>query len=134
MSFTYNNMLETPLDEVRFRVGDTNPNDPQLQDEEIQILLAESANSPRAAAIKAVLALKARYARHVDKWVGDLKILASQRYKQYAELYEDLSSSSDPALSGIPNAGGVYALEKSAARENRALVQGSFRIGIHDNQ
>lgn len=133
MSFSYDAELPTSLDRVRFTIGDTISTDPQLQNEEIQAMLDEHGDVVRATAIACVDALIARYARYVDKWVGDLKILASQRYRQYKELRERLLMAVDNvALSGVPTAGGVYVAEKEQARNNTQLVQGAFRIGMHD--
>ena len=45
MSFTYSGNPETStLDAVRFMIGDTNPCDPLLQDEEINYLIGQHAN------------------------------------------------------------------------------------------
>lgn len=133
MSFSYSPTQETTLDKVRFAIGDIYPEDPQMQDEEIAALLVSVGDSPRAAAVLAVDALIARYARQVDKWVGDLKILASQRYEQFVALKATLLvGGGDPAISGVPTAGGIYVEEKRAARLDTRLVQGGFRIGMHD--
>lgn len=133
MSFTYDPTLDTPLDQVRFRIGDTEPLDPQLQDEEINAILVLTNNAVPAACLVALDSLIARYARHVDKWVGDLKILAHQRYDQYSALRDKIAvGGGAPAIAGIPTAGGVYIADKVAARANTSLVQGAFRIGLHD--
>jgi len=135
MPFSYDPAIVTTIDEVRLKIGDTNPLDPQLMDEEITMLLTEAGESSRAAAVAAIDILIARYARHVDKWVGDLKILASQRFEQYTKLRGTLiTGGGSPAMSGVPNAGGVYIAETLSARANTALVQGAFRVGLHDNR
>ena len=42
MSWSYSgNPKDSPIDDVRFLVGDTNKNEPILQDEEIQYLIDE---------------------------------------------------------------------------------------------
>ena len=134
MPWTYiSSALDQPLYKVRLLIGDTNTNDQQLQDEEIASFLSESGDDPLAAAAKAAKALAFKYARNVDKWVGDLKILASQRHRAYLDLYEKLSSSSGGSLtSAVPSAGGVWVAEKEAMRENTALVRPFFRRGLHD--
>lgn len=137
MSWTYDaeNLLD-PLnddyekDQVRFYIGDTQATAPQLQDEEILMLLA-NASSPLAAAIMATRSLIAKYSRGVDKWVGDLKILASQRVRQYTDLLTELTEQN--GIVGTPSAGGVYASEKQEYEQNTSLVQGYFRGGMDDN-
>lgn len=135
MSFSYDPTHAGLLDQVRFAIGDTDPRKPQLQDEEITALLAVYDDSPRLTALAAVDALIARYARETDKWVGDLKILASQRQEQYAKLRERLEEGAGSSVVfGVPSAGGIYVAEKASARANTLLVQPAFRIGMHDNE
>ncbi len=131
MSWTYSESgLDEPLNAVRLLVGDTNPADPQLQDEEIEAFLALSDSHVGAAAL-AARALAAKSARNVDKWVGDLKILASQRHRHYLLLQETLERQ---AFShGVPSAGGIRVSEKDAQAGNTDLVSPAFRIGMHDN-
>jgi hypothetical protein len=134
VSFSYDASQQTALDQVRFMIGDIYSEDPQMQDEEIVALLASVGGSPRAASVLAVDALIARYARQVDKWVGDLKILASQRYEQFVKLKTTLQvGGGDPAISGIPTAGGVYVIQNQTARNRSDLIQGAFRKGMHDH-
>lgn len=134
MAFTYDPQLDTSLDQVRFRIGDTDPLDPQLQDEELNALLATTNDNVAATSLLALDALIARYARFADKWVGDLKILAHQRYEQFAALRDKIAvGGGAPAMAGIPTAGGVYIADKVSARLNTSLVQGAFRTGMHDN-
>jgi hypothetical protein len=134
MPFTYDPQLLSSLDQVRFLIGDTDVHDPQLDDDEVLYLLTENNGAVRAAATAAIDALIAKYARQVDKWVGDLKILASQRYEQYVALRDTLvEGGGSPVLMGIPTAGGVYAAENEVARLNTALVPSLFRKGMHDN-
>lgn len=134
MAWTYDPAdLDDPIYAVRLTIGDTNPNDPQMQDEEIQSLLDLTGNSVASASAKAARALAARYARSVDKWVGDLKILASQRQRHYLNLSEELEGAS--ALGhGVPSAGGIRVSQKESMEANDDLVQPFFRRGMHDNR
>ena len=133
MSWSYTSESGVDLDAVRLLIGDTNEDDPQLSNVEIAIFTASSA-SPQAAAAKAAQALAFKYARQVDKWVGDLKILASQRSKQYQRLYEELLNLGAASLvSSVPTAGGVYQSEKDAYAANPALAPSAFQRGMNDN-
>lgn len=133
MSWTYD---ETALDllrnQVRLKLGDTKASDPQLNDEEIDLLLEQNDDSVVGAALVGSRLLAARYARDVDKWVGDLKILASQRHKHYLDLAETLATAS-VLLHGVPSAGGVYVADKESNAANESLVSPSFIRGMHDN-
>jgi hypothetical protein len=135
--FTYDaETLLVPADEnyelyqARFYLGDTVETGHEFEDEELTMLITLY-ETPMAAAVAAVRTRIAKYAKGVDKWVGDLKILASQRVKHYQALLEELTSLD--SFIGTPSAGGVYVSEKEAAAANTSLVQPYFRGGMDDN-
>ena len=131
MSWTYSqSQLDEPRNQVRLKLGDTDSSDQQLQDEEIDQFLAET-DSVEGATLAAARALAARYSRSVDKWVGDLKILGSQRSRHYLALVKALSGKA--SIHAVPSAGGVFQAEKEDMEQNNALVQPFFRRGQHDN-
>lgn len=130
MTWTYDPSLASPVDQVRLLIGDTLNSDQLLQDEEIQFFLDADANVNRVAA-QCCKILAARFAREVDKQVGDLKIWASQKQKQYLALQEEQSAKA-AMLSGTPMAGGVYTSEKTTMEERGDVVQPFFRRGMHD--
>lgn len=131
MSWTYDEtLLSEPLNHVRLLIGDTNANRPLLQDEEIDLFLQES-DSPLAAARRAAGALAARAAQEVDKWVGDLKILASQRHRHYTLLEESLAKQA--FRHAVPSAGGIRVSDKESMTGNDDLVSPYFFRGMHDN-
>jgi len=131
MAWTYDaNALDEPLNAVRMLVGDTNTNEQLLQDEEIEAFI-DITDSNVAAAAAAARALSAKYARSVDKWVGDLKILASQKQRQFLRLYEQLTLQA--SSHGVPSAGGIRVSQKEEHAANTDLVSPAFRIGMHDH-
>lgn len=131
MGWTYDaSALDQPLNAVRLEVGDTNSLRPELQDEEIAVFIANSTSTIGAAAL-AARALAAKYATSVDKWVGDLKILASQRHRAYLEIQARLEQQA--FRHGVPSAGGIRVSQKAAQAANTDLVKPSFRVGMHDN-
>lgn len=137
MAWTYDPELALPRDQVRLLVGDTDADDPQFQDEELDFLVAAHASVYSAAAV-ACRSLAGKYARYADKWVGDLKILASQKARAYERLAEqyDKQSVSDVAnlaILGVPTAGGVYVSEKEQQEADAELVKPFLKRGMHDN-
>lgn len=128
MAWTYNIELTEPKDKVRLMIGDTTNDDPQFSDEELEAML-DVYGSVQQSAIAAARALSARYSRQADKWVGDLKILASQRSKHYRDLAEMLESASVSAF-GVPSAGGIRISQKEAAVGDADRVQPSFTSGM----
>lgn len=138
MTWTYTpSDISSDLNKVRVMIGDTNPNDEQLSDEEIQFAI-ETQSDLRKASAQCCWMLAAHYARMVDKWVGDLKLLASQRTRQYRELAdyygkdEDIIEGSGVSIYGVPSSGGIYVAEKYANEQNSALVKPFFKRNMLD--
>ncbi len=105
MSWSY---IGSPLDEdkdkVRFRIGDTNTQDQQMQDQEIDYLLTDQ-GSVEAAALKACEILAAKYSRFADSAVGDVKVSHSQKAAAYLTLAETLRGTT--GITGAATAGPV---------------------------
>lgn len=132
MAWTYNvaQLATSALFRVRLAIGDTNTNDQQLQDEEITQILDEAGSESDAIA-NAARVLEAKYARYVDKWVGDLKILASQRTRAFRELAEKYEASAGGYR--VPSAGGIRISDKETITGDSDLVPPSFTRDLHDN-
>lgn len=82
------------VDEVHFLVGDTDPADPLVQDEEIAYHLAlfpKGDGQPAWLAAAAVAeAIAAKFARKMDRSVGALQQSAKQQRDHYVELASQL--------------------------------------------
>jgi hypothetical protein len=133
MSWSYDAAsLSDPINEVRLFIGDTNENDQQLQNEEIQLFI-DASSTTSGAAVMALRVLCSKYARYVDKWVGDLKILASQRYRAYKDQLAQMETGGGGIL-GLPYAGGIRISDKCATEADTDLVKPSFARDLHDFQ
>lgn len=99
------------VDAVRFMVGDTIEADQQLQNEEIGWLLVDEGADVRRAAARGADTLWARYARQVDRRVGDMQLLASTKASHYKELSLRLWAIAMARTSG-PWAGGISEMDK----------------------
>lgn len=117
-------------DRVRFLVGDTDALEPQLQNEEIDHLLAQG-GGPVLAAVQAAEALAARYARRVSGSAGGISRTSSDLVDHYLTLARRLRA--ELALFGAPYAGGLSKLEKAADRADSDLVQPALRRGMFDH-
>ena len=92
MAFTYVDPSSGDRDKVRFLIGDTNANDPILQDGEITFLLSTWGNIYAAAAYAAE-AIAGRYAHKTNysRSIGDLSI--SESYATSAAEFRELAKS-----------------------------------------
>lgn len=126
------------LDKVRFLIGDTDPSDKQLGDEEILFLLADRGSFYSAASI-ACLTLVARYAREVSRQVGDLRISAEQRQQHYQQLHEHLASQAgesdgmSPYVLAAPYAGGISRSDRQAQIDDTDRRPPAFEEGMMDH-
>lgn len=117
-------------DEVRFLVGDTDTTDQLVTDEEIAYAVAEEGNNLLAAA-KVAKAIMAKFARLVDKSVGDLKLSYSQRLTAYKELVDQLTDRG-MVSTGAPFAGGISITDKNNREDETDRVKPTIVRGIHE--
>jgi len=124
------------LDKIRFLIGDTDPDDRQLADEEILFCVSDRPSIYSAAAM-ACRTLAAKYARSVTKQVGDLKIDATVRQQHYNDLADEYDAKSGEgglsiyALSA-PYAGGISVADRDAQSADSDRVDPAFEIGSMD--
>lgn len=116
---------------VRFLIGDTITTDQQLQDEEITYLLTKHTDLPYYAAMDAIRALIAKYARDVDAWMGHTRIERAQRIRHYRQLLEELESNYTAITISI-FAGGQSISGKSDLDADTDAVHPTFKVGMDD--
>lgn len=116
MAWSYDVTLSTDKDRIRLMIGDTDPDDAQYSNEELEAL-ATVYGGVHAAAIAAANGLAAKYSRFADKWVGDLKILASQKARNYLALAKTLGAAGVVSR-GVPSAGGIRISEKDTMEQD----------------
>lgn len=134
MSWTYSyNPEETPKDAVRFLIGDTDKNDPLLQDEEIKSFLDQYSNGVIYSAMRCCEAIAAKFSRRVSESVGQIKMEFQQAAKAYRDMALDLRRRL--AVEDVsPFAGGISVAQKIANRENAALVKPAFTRRMMTNR
>lgn len=121
MAWTYGGDPEnSDRDAVRLEIGDTDTTDQQLTDAEVEYYLAQN-GSVIGAAMGAVRAIIALYARLVDEGVGDLKVNYSQRLAAYKELRAELKMKL-ATKHGLPVAGGLSLARKQTVEEDTDRV------------
>lgn len=122
MSWSYSGDPSTSnLDYVRFLCGDTDPDAPLMQDEEINFILTKK-TKPENAAIDCARTILSKLARQVDYTIGPEHVAASERFKQYKQYLDDLITAYQSNIS---------APSLSTCQRLRGPV---FRIGMFDNR
>lgn len=114
-------------DAVRFAIGDTDSADQLITDEEIAYLLTDS--TVTAASIAACEALAAKFARQVDRSVGNLSLSSSQRAAQFRELAATLRKRT--GYLARPYAGGISVADKEARDADTDRVKPIFTRAQH---
>lgn len=135
MSWTYSgDPSSSPLDEVRFLIGDTDAASPELQNEEItyQLTIVNGTSPPPASgnflpAAYAAESIAAKYSRRVDKSVGDLHISYGQLQKQFQAIANRLRSRA--TIAAVPfYVGGLDLAQKRANDADPNLVSTAVKI------
>lgn len=132
MSWNYSgNPASSNLDAVRFLIGDVDTTDQQLANEEINYLLAQAGNNVYKAAANGALSIASKYARLVDKSVGDLSLSYSQRKDAYEAMAARLTKQAS-SRSAVPYAGGISVSDKEIDKTDADAVQPAFVRGQFD--
>ena len=116
-------------DEVRFLIGDTDPKDKQLDDCEVEYLIAVEGSSI-GAAICACIGIIALYSRDFDGKFGDST--SAQISANYVILLEELRRKRD-ARPYIMFAGGLSRSQKLAVEQNTDRVRPVFTKTMGNN-
>lgn len=101
------------LDEVRFIIGDTNPLDEKLTDDEISYLITKWVE-PMKAAHAAAMSLVALYTGKMNKSIGSTSVDYSQLMQQYQSLASSIARRggfSTLSMTAIPIAGGLRSVD-----------------------
>lgn len=77
-------------DAVRYKIGDTDEDDPLIYDEEITWELIQYGQDIDMASYSSAMAISAKFSRECARQMGRLKVEAEQRAKAYKELAKEL--------------------------------------------
>lgn len=134
---TQQNMRDT----VRFLVGDTDDNDPQLQDTEVDGLLQGNVASgalpmnldPFAAAVAACIGLAAKYSRRANKTTGDLSIQSGAIAKAYRDMIPAIKGQAQRYATPVPYSGGLSKGDMDMDKMDDDLNGPQFTVGMDDD-
>lgn len=112
MSFTYSgDPSNSPLDEARFLLADTNEAEPIMQDEEIQYIIDTYGNSENTLRYHLFNRAATLFARDIKRSLGPQSEDPTSRlnfYKQQAEHYKTAMATSAMATSGLSQMRAYY--------------------------
>ena len=127
MAWTYNTSQvgSSGLATVRMLIGDTDYDDQLLLDAEVKYFVSNEPNYYYAAS-GACRSIAAKYARKVDKAVGDLKLSLSQRTVAYLEMAKDFKRKAILTAPVNVYAGGISISDKDTVEADSDRPTPSF--------
>lgn len=130
MPLTYSlNNLNTPLAKVRRKIGDTNEDDPLLDDAEINQVILERPGSVLDQSTECVRNILAKISRDVDRSNLGMSATRSQKFEHYATMLTTLEAES--AGGALPFAGGVSRSDKESLANDSDFTQPMNERGQH---
>lgn len=138
MSYT-DDPANSEIDRIRLKVGDTDVNDEGLSDTVYQYIIdkhtVDTVLNEAAACIEVLTALVAKYANFVTEKAGGLFIKESERYQQYKDLLDLLTS--DPRTSllraGSGYTGGISKEDSCIVYDDEDKLHAPFRLDALNN-
>jgi hypothetical protein len=132
MSFSYNPSLNRGVDQARFLVQDTVESTAEFQDEELLWLITNTGSVGQAAVAAARTAF-ARYAKQVNKTVGDLSIQYAQKAANWKLMLDALEQNAWTLSPTSIYVGGLNPDDKTTDDQDENLVQPQFSTGDRDS-
>jgi len=133
VAFSYNPVMDTVVDKVRFLIGDTDSEEYFLENEEITFLATTWSNkgSVYFVASKAASTIASKVAREVTTSSDGQSVSVSELQEKYLRLAGELYQQDQELLGGGGNihVGGMNAAEQP----DPTVAPLSFGTGMHDN-
>lgn len=135
MTWTYDlsTITSSAKDQVRFFIGDTNVDEPLLEDEAIGFALAYGNGSVIAAAVACLQSLAAAYSRKADTVTGELRTTYSSIATAYAARAQEYQTQIDGIAFALPYAGGISVIDKRDRELDTDRTSPSFQRNLNDN-
>jgi len=122
----------SPLDAVRFEIGDTDESDALLQNEEIMYVLDEEMDSVLRAALRCCENIIARFSREVNKKIGPTSINASEAVQHYQQLADNIRRRLQ--IKAMIYCGSLSLSEEEKDTRNKDLKKPIFKRNIMSHQ
>lgn len=103
MSWNYSgNPASSPVDELRFVIGDTNSAEPIMQDEELQYLITEYGKNRNMLMYQAFVRTATLFARDIKRSLGPQSEDPTERLKFYRDQANDYKAKLNVAGISVP--------------------------------
>ena len=126
MSWTYDiqDLATNEVYQVRLEIGDTDPEDPLLEDEEISQAISLEKNFWAAAARCCEMAAK-QFLRKADPRLGRSLYIV---YSKGAQQWQEMAAAFRKRATGtqVPFVGGMFVVDKNAYQQDQAFLQPIF--------
>lgn len=129
--------MSNPLNQVRSLIGDTDPSDQQVADEQVLAFLPNgplAAGSIYLAAAQCCEAIASAYARQVTVRIGNTGATLEPRMAHYRQRARDLRAQNVKYGGISPYAGGQSIGDKTTIEQNTDRVQPAFTVTTGDDQ
>lgn len=132
MTWSYNPILSTDRDQVRFLIGDTDTNDQLLQNEEIDFVLTEFTDVYQAALMALDVGIAALSRQATSKSVGPLSVSYASRIADMEKARKRIEVlAAKKGAAPTPYAGGISLADKETD-EDDTDIERQFRVGMFD--
>jgi hypothetical protein len=121
------------IDEVRFRIGDTDTDEEFLTDDEIAYLLGQESDNVSRAAVRGCKRIAAELSRQVNYRMHGVSVDAKDLAKQFRDLATELETEAALLSVAEPFAGGISVADKQAREADSDRSTPSFKRGLHDH-
>lgn len=133
MVASYNSVLSTKKDVVRFELQDVDISSPLVQDEEILYFLSQYNQHVLRTAAHMAEAISRKFAVQATSIsTPDLRVELTERATLYAQLAQELRRRTETALP-LPFAGGISQSDKETRADNTDREPNTFWRGMHDD-
>jgi len=136
MAFSYTLPPASDRDRVRFLIADTTEDDHRVEDEEIDLTLAQTGSDIFFAAAMCCDFLSARFAAKGRRSVGALTIEYSQMASDYAARADSLREAgyNRPGTGAGVYVGGISKSDKDARKQDEDWEHTQVSIGFTDSK
>lgn len=133
MTWSYNpqKLQDSPKDQVRYLIQDTDKSDQLIQDEEINFEL--SRGGVTTAAYRIARAIAAKFSRKCDETVGKVSKKFSQKADMFLKIADRLETEADDC-GALPFAGGLTESGKDSVEDNEDRVDPFFTRHTGDHR